>query len=183
MTIKFFDDFITQKQCNQLYDWTYENRNKKFFMPVGDLHGRLTNRTTTRFYNQYIDFPELAYTIRKNIDQLTCFDQSKLPPFYKGIYSGLQLVSEGSEYSMHTDPVYYDDTITVHCNIVVNQTVGGELYTNDSTVEMQQGRLVIIPVSEISHGVRKLKYDMPRNLWVFGYCISKDRWLNFLTSH
>lgn len=160
------DGFVSAHECDELFNWTIENAHEPWFMPIDN------GRVSTRPYRGNIVYPPVAYAIQARIIGLLGLHGVQKAPFVDGIYSGLARNSREYAYRRHVDPIYVDGTYTLHCNVVVTESPGGDvLIDNIGIVEMVKGRLIVLPVSEIRHGVTCAKSDAPRNLWVFGFCV------------
>lgn len=133
------------------------------------------SRHTTRFSNEMISYPEVAYTVQKRIEKHFNISENYRTIFAnnQGIYSGLS-EPYGGYYKSHTDPIYIEGTQTVHCNIVVTNNIGGEIELCDETIEMKRGMLIAYPVSDLQHKVMNVRDNTFRNLWVFGYSIPRN---------
>jgi hypothetical protein len=161
------DDFVSEAECEALTAWTEANLNKPFF-------GAACGRKSTRFAKTEVNFPPEAYEVQSRIIAAFGLSGVQHAPFVDGIYSGYSRNGKEYAYSMHRDPVYLEGTYTLHCNVVTTSSSGGEvMMENKPTTDMVRGRLVAYPVSEISHQVLPAKTEAPRNLWVFGFCVSK----------
>lgn len=134
-------------------------------------------RWSTRFTEDHIFFPDIAYETQKKIESHFGISKEYRTVFSKGqgIYSGLSEPYCGY-YEYHTDPVYEKDTITLHCNIVVTENVGGEVEIHDEIIEMKKGMVIMYPVSLVPHRVLAVRNNTFRNLWVFGYSIPEKEY-------
>jgi hypothetical protein len=164
------ENFITHYECEKLFEWTfskYKNQELKYT--------KHCERHTTRFINEHIIFPSEAYTIQDRIEKKYNILSRYRTIFAngQGIYSGLAEPFKG-HYEKHKDPVYRKDTVTLHCNIVVTENLGGEVCINGELIEMKRGMLIVYPVSEVEHEVLPVRDNTFRNLWVFGYSVPKN---------
>lgn len=163
------ENFISNEECNELTNWTLTHQMQPYFKPA-------CGRTSTRFSYTGVPFPKTAYLIQEKIINTLNLQGINFAPFCDGFYSGLARNKDEVFYEMHKDPVYVDGTYTLHCNIVTTNSSGGAVYIKDHGVyEMTKGRLVAYPVSEVEHEVQPAKNDDVRNLWVFGFCIPKQK--------
>lgn len=162
------DDFLNAAECAELTQWTVNHLHMPFFVSV-------CGRVSTRSSKSAVPLPPIAYQIQRRVVELFGFEKAKKADFCDGIYSGYSRTAAEYDYESHRDPVYYDGTYTVHCNIVTTDSSGGAVrIENFGVVEMKKGRLVAYPVSELEHEVLQAKSSAPRNLWVFGFCIDKN---------
>lgn len=163
------DGFVSEAECDALTAWTEANLSMPFFSSA-------CGRTSTRFATGDVGFPSEAYEVQSRIITALGLSGVRRAPFIDGIYSGYSRNGREYAYTMHRDPVYFEGTYTLHCNVVTTSSPGGEvLMEGKPSVEMIKGRLVAYPVSEIAHEVLPARSDAPRNLWVFGFCVPKEK--------
>ena len=85
-------------------------------------------------------------------------------------------VKKNSRSFEHIDPVYYPDTVTMHCNIITRKAdSGGVTIIGGVEYDIEPGDLLCYPVSEIKHKVTLTKGNTNRILWVFGFCLPRDK--------
>ena len=161
------DGFASDAECAALANWTEQNFSQKFFRSV-------CGRISTRADRGKIPFPQEAYVIQNRVIEALGLSGVRLAPFVDGMYAGCSRNMREYRYEPHRDPTYFPGTYTLHCNIVVTDSPGGAVaIQNNGVVEMQKGRLVAYPVSELTHEVLEAKSEAPRNLWVFGFCVPR----------
>ncbi len=161
------DLFASDDECNALTTWTEANLAQPFFSSA-------CGRLSTRFAVGKVGFPPEAYEIQSRIVDVLGLAGVRYAPFADGIYSGYSRNGKEYAYVAHRDPVYVDGTYTLHCNLVTTHSLGGAVVMDGkSVVQMTRGRLVAYPVSEIEHEVLPAEENLPRNLWVFGFCVPK----------
>lgn len=161
------DSFVSEAECDALTAWTQANLSQPFFGPA-------CGRTSTRFATGDVGFPAEAYEVQSRIINALGLSEVLRAPFVDGIYSGYSRNGREYAYAAHRDPIYYDGTYTLHCNIVSTDSPGGAVkIENHGTFDMKKGRLIAYPVSELLHEVLAAESDAVRNLWVFGFCPRK----------
>lgn len=170
--IHVFRNFITETECKLLTDWIIKNYTTEVF--ANSEHPG-TIRLTTRFYPYSIKFPALSYEIQKRIDDkiIKIFKNKKIekvPSFVDGMYASYAF--NGDECKQHTDPVYIPNTTTYHCNLILTNHKGGQLFIDDKEYNLNKTDLILYPVSLIPHKTTKLVDEQARMFWNFGYCIS-----------
>ena len=94
--------------------------------------------------------------------------------FYDGIVNGIGfspgLIEE------HIDPIYYEGTNTLHCNVITQNCIsGGVTIIEDAPFPVEEGDLLMYVVSKHQHRVTNIEGDRKRILWVFGFCIDDDK--------
>ena len=161
------ENFISNEDCTELTNWTLTHQMQPYFKPA-------CGRTSTRPSSHGVPFPKKAYEVQEKIISTLNLAGVEFAPFCDGMYSGLARNQEEVFYQLHKDPVYVENTYTLHCNIVTTDSLGGAVYIkNHGVFEMKKGRLVAYPVSEVEHEVQPAKDAGVRNLWVFGFCVPK----------
>ena len=166
--VTVIDNFISDEDCNQLTQWTLANYMSPYFQPA-------CGRISTRHTKVGVPFPNKAYSVQEKIISTLNLHEALLAPFCDGMYSGLARNKDEVFYEMHRDPVYVDGTYTLHCNIVTTNSADGDVYIEENgVIAMKKGRLVAYPVSELNHEVKPSVADGIRNLWVFGFCVTKQ---------
>ena len=180
--IKNFSDKIEIAILNWWYIDNFRKNTHQYIDPNMD-PDRPGSRFTTRIrqHENYsnldvdIEYPMIAYTIQERIMWRLKLKEFRLPPpFFEGIVNGIGF-GEGL-ICEHTDPVYYPDTITMHCNLITRKAdIGGITVIDGIEYDIEPGDLLVYPVSEIPHRVTLTKGKTNRILWVFGYCIPIDK--------
>jgi len=166
--------FLDQRYIDELNNWTLCNYKNSFFKDTN--MSKNYNRVTTRYSKEYeFTYPEIVFKIRNNIIHTLNINNInyRVPPFPYGIVNGIAFY--GSDIYEHIDPVWYDGTFTLHCNIITMKPESGGIFKY-GTYEYNPdvGDLMCYKVSEISHGLSEIKGNTARNLWVFGFSINKE---------
>jgi hypothetical protein len=79
--------------------------------------------------------------------------------------------TEGDECESHTDPIWHMGYITYHFNILLTQPKrGGDVVLPNQVMSLNKGDLMYYPVSHVEHSTTLLEGDVPRILWVYGFC-------------
>lgn len=185
MKPRVIKNFADKYEVGILNWWTMDNYRKnphQYSDPNMDLKhpgSRLTTRLKQHEdYNNFdvdIKYPETAYIIQERILRRLKLREFRLPPpFYEGIVNGIGF-GEGLIFE-HIDPVYYPDTVTMHCNIITRKAdSGGVTIIGGVEYDIEPGDLLCYPVSEIKHKVTLTKGNTNRILWVFGFCLPRDK--------
>ena len=166
-------NFIDIRIKDILNTWTLENYKTNLF---SDANMGLEETTlTTRYFNdcRNLNFPIVAYQTQIKILETFVNTKFKLAKFCQGIANSITF--NNGEVREHTDPVYLNNTITYHCNIISQKpNIGGITYLDNIPFETNETDLLIYPVSEINHKVSKVEGDKPRIVWMFGFSIFKN---------
>jgi len=168
--VKRIPNFIDEKEKNLLIDWIESNKHRFFDANMGG------SRVTTRYFS-HVPFPMVAHEIRKRIVKVLSIDDMDRPPFAGGMVASYAPVGD-SCYS-HIDPIWHEGKSTLHCNIILQKpTSGGILYIQGEEFIVDESELFCYLVSDYSHGVSEIQGDKARLLWVFGFCVDKETYLN-----
>jgi len=198
--VKAFKDFLTEQEKNILTQWTLENYNEDYFIdPKMDSRRLERTKLTTRFANPLVNYgnplldsssfdhinlivssnpkfnyPDIVYEIQNRIVQTFEFKDCGLSPVGKnGIVTEISF--EGGTVHPHIDPVWMEDTYTVHCNFITQKPKsGGVTIINDELWEVNETDLLMYIVSEAEHQVNEVIGDKERVLWVFSFMLSKE---------
>ena len=132
---------------------------------------RLKNEIDHEKENIKIDYPDSAYQIQEKIIKEFKLQNVKTPPsFVDGIVNGIGF--EGGSICDHIDPIYYDDTHTLHCNIISQKSISGGITIIENVhYDIDEGDLLCYIVSNHRHKVTKTFGNKLRILWVFGFCV------------
>jgi hypothetical protein len=166
-------NFISDEMRLELNNWCLENyKNTKIFKDAN--MGKKNTRLTTRYTNDAtLVFPNVAYDIRNKIIKELNITKFLTPKFKDGIVCGIGFDS-GTIYE-HTDPVWFPNTYTLHCNIISQKPKSGGITTICGVeYETNETDLLCYPVSELPHSVNAIEGDIERILWVFGFSIPID---------
>ena len=173
-------NFLFENDVKSLNQWTFDNRQQKFFEDAGMDPDNPGTRFTTRFPNESvapsIDYPDAAYFTKQRIIDYFQLNGYNNPPSYShGIITGIGY--SGGRISRHIDPAYYPDTKTVHFNAITQQADEGGHTIIDGVEysDIQPTDLLIYQVSEVYHEVTSTRGNTPRILWVFGFCLDNKK--------
>lgn len=195
--VKAYKDFITEDQKHILNKWTLDNYQTDYFMdPRMDSNGLKNSKLTTRFANPLVnynnnpphshdhvkliassnpnfEYPDLVYEIQKSIILTFGLKDFGLSPVGKsGIITEISF-SGGTVHS-HTDPVWFEGTHTVHCNLITQKPEsGGVTYIEGEPWDVNETDLLTYIVSSAEHSVDKVIGDRHRILWVFSFMLSE----------
>lgn len=173
MKPKIIKNFASDQELQELNNWCINNHKNRLLFRDANM-GEKNTRLTTRYSdNIKFSFPEVATSVRQRIiDQLVITDY-KTPPFHDGIVCGIGF--EGGTIYEHLDPVWHDNTYTLHCNIISQKSLSGGTTIIDGTeYETEPNDLLCYPVSELKHSVTEIHGSVPRILWVFGFSVPKN---------
>lgn len=166
---KIFKNFLPEKQCNILSGWILENKDKSFFKDAKMNGIRLTTRYSND--NDFI-FPKESYKIKEKIINKLKIKNFYLPDFKDGMVASYAL--PGDTCYNHKDPVWKNNTKTLHCNIKLTDSTGGNPIIENKKINLKKGDMWIYPVSDVIHGSDLVTGTIPRTMWVFGFCITQE---------
>ena len=185
--IKILKNFLSENEIKSLNSWCMDNYTENFFSDPGmDLYyprTRLTTRSCkTSVQNIKINYPKESYEIQKRLkDNLNLQNILYPPPFCDGIVSGIGF--ENGSIFRHCDPVYFNNTYTLHCNFITQKSVsGGVTIINDIEYDINVNDALIYIVSHQEHEVTKIVGNIPRILWCYGFCITEQQLKNIFKS-
>lgn len=175
-------NFLFKEEIEVLNSWTLKNWTNEYFedanMDPYNVGTRFTTRVGTyQNANELfsIDYPKTCYNVQNRIKNYFNLHNYQSPPsFYDGIVNGIGF-SPGV-ISNHIDPVYIENTHTLHCNVITqNSKSGGITVIEDTPFFVENGDLLFYVVSKHHHEVTEIKGNIPRILWVFGFCIDNEK--------
>lgn len=186
--VKAYKDFITESERDELNEWTLSNYERDIFMdPKMDTNKKERTKLTTRFATPLVipqtgqvisspsdfDYPAEAYWIQDRI--LRTFDIEEYgfaPVGLDGIITEISF--EGGTVHRHIDPVWMEDTVTVHFNIISRKPKGGGVTIIDGEPwDVEDTDLLSYIVSDAEHEVDEIVGKKNRILWVFAFMLSK----------
>jgi len=185
--VKAFKNFISIEEKNILNEWTLRNHNQDYFIdPRMDSRGLKRTKLTTRFAtplvtsslfvssNTNFEYPSLVYNIQRRIIYTFGFNEYGLSPVGKnGIIT--EIGFEGGTVHPHIDPVWIENTDTIHCNIITQKPKsGGITYIENEPWEVNETDLLMYVVSSAEHKVDEIIGDKNRILWIFSFILSKN---------
>lgn len=176
--VKIIKNFVYPDELNILNVWSLQNSidNPHWYNDANmDLHKERTRLTTRFSNNHHINYPETSYDIQNRIVNLLGLELCKKPPsFFDGIVNGIGF--EGGSICSHVDPIYFDGTQTVHCNVVSQKSnIGGVTVIENVAYDIDEGDLLCYVVSKLKHEVTPTAGDKNRILWVFGFCVTDEK--------
>lgn len=183
MFVKIIKDFLSEEEVNDLNVWALNNYRGPFFVPPTDMDSGYAKyrptRLTTRGFgltNAPLEYPEVAYQIQKRIKNLfEIEDYLYPPPYFNGIVCGVCL--RGGYIDTHIDPIFYDDTETVHCIFKTQKpdSGGNTIIENLEFDKINDRDMLIAVVSKQKHGASRIVGNKPRVLWYFGFCLNDEK--------
>jgi hypothetical protein len=159
--------YLNFQICDELANWIVENKNKPFFEDANMDGKRLTTR-----YSKEFEFPMKAYEIQKKVIETLKIKNYSLVNFKDGMVADFADI--GDTCYKHTDRVWKEGTITLHCNIKLTDCKGGEPFVEEEEIIFEKGDLLIYPVSVVEHGSKLVSGTMPRLIWTFGFSITQE---------
>jgi len=174
-TFKIYKNYLNEKDCNILSSWILNNKNKSFFKDAKMNGIRLTTR-----YSDNFDFPETAYKIQNKIINTLKLKKYSLANFKDGMVASY--AEPGDTCYIHKDPVWVENTITLHCNIKLSDHEGGSPIIKGKEINLNKRDMWLYPVSEVDHGSNLVKGSIPRTLWIFGFSIPKEYLKNIINN-
>lgn len=180
---KIIKNFLKENELKSLNSWTLNNYKNPYFVDPKMNNDAVQTRYTTRHahlrsceYKDYmVEYPKEVYEIQKRLVEVLKLKRSLLipfPSFTNGICTTLAF-SPGS-CSSHVDPIYYHDMYTLHCNFVTQNPIkGGITIVEGKKYDIAENDLILYVSSHMEHEVTECYGDVPRILWVFGFCISE----------
>jgi len=178
-------NFLSFSECEELNFWVDEGVKNKY-LDFGRSRGEMiSQRLTTRMYAERFDYPKLVYEV---FDEITnCLDFHHLPKSKVGGGKDGVVVSctfpNGDVYK-HKDLMEENGCHVLRCNIMTRKADdGAELFINDEKIDIGVGDLHCYLPSDMYHYVTPVKGKTSRIMWMFGYQIQKDEWLNVLTEN
>jgi hypothetical protein len=91
------------------------------------------------------------------------------------IWNGASCAFNGDTCYEHLDPVWHKGYTTLHCNVKLSDSLEGDIIIENDVVKIEKKDLWVYEVSKINHGSNLVKGNIPRTIWVFGFCIKNDR--------
>lgn len=180
--VKIVKNFISDDEVKVLNQWTLDNYTQPYFVDPKMNRDSVQTRFTTRHaygrceeYQDYkVQYPKEVYDIQKRLINYLKIKENTIAPwpsFTDGIVTTIAL-PPGS-CCKHTDPIYFDNTYTLHCNFVTqNPKNGGVTYVEDIPYKFEENDMVMYITSHLEHEVTEISGDIPRILWVYGFGIS-----------
>lgn len=185
MYTKVIKNFVRREELKVLNGWCLDNfkNNPQYYKDAHMdpyLEGsrfttRLSNKIDHKSKNIFINYPKVSYDIQNRIEKFFHLENCKKPPsFVDGIVNGIGF--EGGSICNHIDPQYFDNTHTLHCNVISQKSdSGGVTIIEDVKYDIEEGDLLCYVVSELHHEVTATVGKKNRILWVFGFCIDSEK--------
>jgi hypothetical protein len=126
-------------------------------------------------YQDYkVQYPKEVYDIQKRLLEYLKIKENTIAPwpsFTDGICTTIAF-PPGS-CCKHTDPIYFENTYTLHCNFVTqNPESGGTTYVESIPYQFEKNDMIMYITSHLEHEVTEISGDIPRILWVYGFGIT-----------
>ena len=180
--VKLVKNFVTDEEIKVLNQWTSNHYENSYFMNPRMNNDDKQTRFTTRHahgrckeYRDYIvEYPKEVYDIQKRLIDYLKIKQNSVAPwpsFTNGICTTIAFSPGGC--CKHTDPVYFENTYTLHCNFVTQKPEsGGITFVEDIQYQFEEKDMLMYITSHLDHEVTEIFGDKPRILWVYGFCLS-----------
>ena len=173
MNVKIIKNFVNEEELKKLNFWTLNNYKSASFTDAN--MGVTSTRLTTRYAEENTNFryPKVTYNIKNKIIKYLNIDNKYIsPPIGKdSIVNGIGF--DGGDIFEHTDPIWFSNTYTIHCNIISQKSLkGGVTIIENKEYDINEGDLLIYNVSHLKHKVTLIEGNLPRILWVFGFCVN-----------
>lgn len=178
--IIFKRNFLDAETCQALNAWVMEGVENKW-LDAGISRGSgwsYKNRLTTRNYGDRFDYPEIAYSVFDKVTE--CLGLYGVPRSITGGGRNGLVVSctfPGGDVYQHKDPMegYFH---VLRCNVMTQAADdGAELFIGGEKIDIGVGDLHCYLPSDVEHYVTEAKGSTPRIMWMFGYQISKQDFL------
>jgi hypothetical protein len=164
---------LTEAEQSSLRGWIEANIDKGCFQDANMRGNRITTRYTAA---EAFGFPKVAYDVQSRISETLGFSLVPSPGFKDGMVASF--ARPGDTCFAHKDPRWHNSLFTVHCNVIVSAPDdGGELLVEGCQHEMPEGKFICYPVSEVMHETLLVKGIKSRLMWVFGFCVSPEQYL------
>lgn len=181
--VKIIKNFVCPDELRILNIWSLQNviDNPHWFNDANMDPHKAKTRLTTRFINNHcidnicIDYPKTSYDVQNRIINLFELELFRKPTsFFDGIVNGIGF--EGGSICSHVDPIYFDGTQTLHCNVISQKSnTGGVTVIENVAYDVDEGDLLCYVVSKLNHEVTQTAGKTNRILWVFGFCINDEK--------
>ena len=180
--VKIVKNFLTDDEVEVLKQWTLDHYKKPYFMDPRMNEDNEQTRFTTRHaygriekYRDYkVEYPREVYDIQKRLITYLKVKEKTIAPwpsFTDGVVTTIAFPPGGC--CKHTDPVYYKNTHTLHCNFVTqNPENGGITYVEDIPYRFNKNDMIMYITSHLEHKVTEISGNIPRILWVYGFCLN-----------
>ena len=182
--IKIFPNFLNELDRKIMVSWALENYEKNFFniptMNPKHLETRRTTRATKNNKNNF-NYPQNAYDVQNKILDYFQIEGHKYPSGFKdGIVCGVG--KNGDSIYRHTDPIYYENTYTIHANFIVQKPEsGGITIIEGKEYDINPNDLLIFVPSHLNHEVSESFGNTKRILWCYGFSVDKNIFKNIFS--
>jgi hypothetical protein len=177
--VRIIKKYVTSDVLNELNSWTLNNYKHHFFSETINMNSGGTRYTTRQCVNRnrdwLFDYPNVVYDLQKRICNDFCIENELVAPIGKnGIVTGIGF--ENDYIKEHIDPIWVENTETVHFNIISQKSnVGGVTIIENEPYDIDEGDLLVINVSKHKHKVTKTFGNIPRILYVFGFSLNNNK--------
>lgn len=180
--IKVVKNFINDEEVKILSDWTLSHYKKPYFVDPRMNNDEVQTRFTTRhaygrnkeYQNFKVDYPKEVFDIQNRLLEYLNLSKDSIipfPSFTNGIVTTIAF-PPGS-CCKHTDPIYYPNTYTLHCNFCTqNPENGGTTLIEEKEYSFEYKDMIMYITSHLEHEVTEISGNTPRILWVYGFSIS-----------
>jgi len=178
-------NFLSVEEVQILKDWQVKAVEEGQFVDgiTGDWDKKTFSTTKTRLTNRMsknINYPDLVKTLQDRIRQT--FPILSDVPLIEGHGKDGVVVSvtynDGDVYK-HKDPSVGEGVVGLRCNILASKAEsGGTIHVEDKTYDLNEGDMMCYLVTELYHSVEVCHGNNPRTLFMFGFAVDKDTWIN-----
>lgn len=179
MQVRVVKKYVKSEILDELNSWTLSNYRCPYFSETIGMNSGGTRYTTRQCVNRnrdwLFDYPSVVYDLQKRICDDFCVENEPVAPIGKnGIVTGIGFKND--YIKEHTDPIWIENTETVHFNLISQKSnTGGVTIIEDNSYDIDEGDLLVINVSKHKHKVSKTFGNIPRILYVFGFCLTNKK--------
>lgn len=175
--------FISLAECEAMNAWVDEGVEKKW-LDVGVSRGSgwaYKDRLTTRNYGNRFVYPQVVHDVFAKIT-----DTLGLQDTPKSVFGGgkngvvVSYTKPSGDVYKHKDPME-GELHVLRCNVMTRAAdAGAELFIDNEKIDVGVGDLHCYLPSDVEHYVTTAEGATTRIMWMFGYQMSKEQWLNKL---
>lgn len=180
--VKVVKNFISNEEAKILSEWTLNHYKESYFMNPKMNNDNIQTRFTTRhaygrieeYKNFKVDYPKEVFNIQNRLFEYLNLSKDNIipfPSFTNGVVTTIAFSPGGCV--RHKDPIYYPNAYTLHCNFCTqNPESGGITILEGKKYSFEYKDMIMYVSSHVEHEVTDCIGDIPRILWVYGFCAS-----------
>lgn len=177
MRIELIKNFVTEEEGRILNQFVLDCIQKGLFENgKASMHLNKNGAHMVSRFNRGLQYPEVAFVVRKRIMDLFGFNDSFVYTLFNDSGIAVNCSFKDGQLWEHVDTRENNQAL-LRCTVVTSQPAqGGIFHVEGKPILLNDNDLYACLVSEHRHFCTKNEDDKPRIVWQFGFNINVEDW-------